>query len=97
MTAWIDRNGRRYWMSEIDDRYLLNIINSLKSWTGDKHFVTDEKIEDLCEEAFKRGLMSAEEAHDKYDEILCVWHAFADIIDDACQNDDLWLYQNDGE
>ena len=65
MIFWIDKNYRRYWKSEVDNRYLINIANALTKGTGHIDFCTAERIDNIFEECYLRGLMTADEAHEK--------------------------------
>lgn len=54
--AWIDRFGNKYTMDELSDRYLLNILGFLCRGGGYVHFLTEERITNLFNEAARRGL-----------------------------------------
>ena len=65
MIFWIDKNERRYWKSEISDQYLMSIANALTKGVGHADFCTAEKIDNIFEECYIRGLMMSDEAHEK--------------------------------
>ena len=65
MIFWIDKNKRRYWKSEVSDQYLINIANALVKGIGHIGFCTAERIDNIFEECYLRGLMTSDEAHEK--------------------------------
>ena len=65
MIFWIDKNQRRYWKSEVDNQYLMNIANALTKGIGNPDFCTSERIDNIFEECYLRGLMTSDEAHEK--------------------------------
>ena len=64
MTFWIDKNHKRYFRKEIDNKYLMNIAKALTRGVGDSNFVNQRVIEDIFEECFNRGLITSEDAFD---------------------------------
>lgn len=54
--AWMDRFGNKYTMDELTDHYLLNILGLLCRGGGYVHFLTEERITNLFNEAARRGL-----------------------------------------
>lgn len=79
--AWKDKYGTKYAINEIDDRYLMNILNALKRGIGDKYFVDYNIISNLVDEAFNRGLLTKDEAEDMLGEIFDVWEMIEAEID----------------
>lgn len=65
MIFWIDKNGREYYKSEIDNKYLLNIAESVSKGYYNFDHIYEEEIDNIFEECYNRGLMSLEEAHEK--------------------------------
>jgi hypothetical protein len=53
--VWIDRQGRRYTEEEIDNDYLLKILNFCK-----RNYRPKEQVQTLKELAIKRGLIGDE-------------------------------------
>ncbi|MED1125555.1 hypothetical protein [Bacillus atrophaeus] len=54
--AWIDISRKSYYMEEISDAYLLNIIKFVNKGGGYLDFLTEEKIINLFKEADRRCL-----------------------------------------
>lgn len=54
--AWVDIRNKKHSMDELSDEYLLNILELICNGGGWAHFVTNEKIIDLFNEADRRGL-----------------------------------------
>ena len=65
MIFWIDKNGIEYYKSEIDDKYLLNIAKSISRGYYNFDHIDEERIDNIFEECYNRGLMTLEEAHEK--------------------------------
>lgn len=65
MIFWIDKDNRKHWKSEINDQYLMNIANGLMKGIGHTDFCTAERIDNIFEECYLRGLMTSDEAHEK--------------------------------
>ena len=86
MIFWIDKNGREYYKSEIDDKYLLNIVKSVLNGYYNSERIHEEEIDNIFEECYNRGLMSLEEAHENSQE------AREKIYDDDYEND-LYFYE----
>lgn len=54
--VWMSVEKKTFKLDEIDDAYLLKILEFMCHGGGFMHFLTDTKIEALFEEAEKRGL-----------------------------------------
>lgn len=54
--AWIDTNHNKLGMKSISDRHLLNILRFVEKGRGWASFLTDEKIQNLFNEASKRDI-----------------------------------------
>lgn len=54
--AWMDINRKSYYMEQISDEYLLNIIKFVSKGGGYLNFLTEKKIRNLFREADIRGL-----------------------------------------
>jgi hypothetical protein len=65
MVFWIDEKGKTYWRKEIDNAKLLKIAQGLTAGKGNLRFLSNERIDDVFEECFNRGLMDSYNAHDK--------------------------------
>ena len=69
MIAWVDKSGYGYWMFELSDEHLLNIIYAAKE--GKLKPTGNASMDDLLEEAAKRGLIEPSVAHAMLDDIDC--------------------------
>lgn len=65
MIFWIDKDNRKYWKSDVNNEYLMNIANALTKGIGHADFCTAERIDNIFEECYLRGLMTSDEAHEK--------------------------------
>lgn len=54
--AWVDTNYNELGMKSISDRYLLNILRFIEDGRGWTSFLTNEKIQNLFNEADRREL-----------------------------------------
>lgn len=86
MIFWIDKNGKEYYKSEIDDKYLLNIAKSVSNGYYNSEYIHEEEIDNIFEECYNRGLMSLEEAHKLSQEVR-------EKIYDNDYEDDINLYE----
>lgn len=57
LAVWADREGNEYTLSQIDNRYLKNIINFISKGGGDAYFMTEAKVVDLYYEAIRRKVI----------------------------------------
>lgn len=53
---WEDKDKKGLDSTQIDNRYLLNIIKFISSGGGDLSFISEDKIDDIYDEALVRGL-----------------------------------------
>lgn len=54
--VWYDVNYNAYTLQDIDDRYLLNILNFISKGGGYTELMTEKNIEKLFKEANRRKL-----------------------------------------
>lgn len=54
--VWMNVEQKRFMMNEIDDAYLLKILEFMCHGGGFMHFLTESKINALFDEAEKRGI-----------------------------------------
>lgn len=54
--VWVDINKNKFTLAQIDDRYLLNILNFIKKGGGYVNYMNDERITKLYKEAKRRKL-----------------------------------------
>ena len=90
MVFWVDRNGRKYWKAEIDNRYLSNIANALLRGVGDPDFLSDQHIEEIYEECFNRGILSSEESHEQCEEAKNAMERKKEFLDQYLEEKDVW-------
>ena len=94
MIFWIDKNGREYYKSEIDDKYLLNIAKSVSRGYYNFDHIYEEEIDNIFEECYNRGLMTLEEAHEKSQEARGkIFDGVSYPFDDD-DEDDLYFYDD---
>lgn len=57
MTFWIDKNNKKHSREDVTDNHLLNIIDHLAKGGGWMHFLNEDKIDDIYDEALARKLV----------------------------------------
>lgn len=90
MVFWVDRNGRKYWKTEIDDRYLANIAKAMLRGIGDPNFLSDQHIEEIYEECFNRGILASEESHEQCEKAKTAMVEKKEFLDQCWAEKEAW-------
>lgn len=80
---WVDSEYNHYQMHEISNRYLLNILRFLENGGGWTTYVDRCTVEDIFEEANKRGL------HHNYNVKLAILRNYNRRVEEDIINDNM--------